>query len=122
MTITDYFIKERSDQNLPYHNLSAILSYGRQFEALYIEYVLRNWRAQSFLDAELPRQYSMIQEYFETFSGRLSVVTLLLFFLRIPRQSRTQSPRLTNQTNPRQADGADGGGRTKGQAILVPSM
>ena len=59
MTITDHFIKERSDQHLPYHNLSAILSCGRQFEASYIKYVPRNWRAQSFHDAALPRQYSM---------------------------------------------------------------
>ena len=60
MTITDYFIKERSDQNLPYHNLSAILSSGRQFEASYIKYVLRNGRAQSFHDAGLPRQWQVI--------------------------------------------------------------
>ena len=46
MTITDYFIKERSDQKL-----SAILSCGRQFVVSYIGYVLRNWRAQSFLSA-----------------------------------------------------------------------
>ena len=59
MTITDHFIKERSDQHLPYHNLSAILSCGRQFEASYIKYVPRNWRAQSFHDAGLSRQYSM---------------------------------------------------------------
>ena len=60
MTITDYFIKERSDQNLPYHNLSAILSSGRQFEASYIKYVLRNGRAQSLHDAGLPRQWQVI--------------------------------------------------------------
>ena len=70
MTITDYFTKERSDQNLPYHNLSAILSCSRQFEASYIENVLRNWRAE----------YSMIQECFESFSGRLSVVVVVVFF------------------------------------------
>ena len=67
MAITDYFTKERSDQNLPYHNLSAILSCSRQFEASYIENVLRNWRAE----------YSMIQECFESFSGRLSVVVVV---------------------------------------------
>ena len=60
----------------------------------------------------------MIQEYFESFSGRLSVATLSLLFFWIPRQSRTQSPRLTDQKSPRQADG---GGRTKGQATLVAS-
>ena len=47
----------------------------------------------------------MIQEYFESFSGRLSVVTLLFFFFRILRQSRTPSLRLTDQKNPSQADG-----------------
>ena len=113
MTITDYFTKERSDQNLPYHNLSAILSCSRQFEASYIENVLRNWRAE----------YSMIQECFESFSGRLSVVVVVVvvvfFFFGIPRQFRTQSPRLTDQKSPRQADG---GGRTKGQATLVLSV
>ena len=41
------------------HNLSTILSCGRQFEASYVKYILRNWRAQSFHDAGLPRQSSM---------------------------------------------------------------
>ena len=64
MTITDYFIKERSDQHLPYHNLSAESGQfapqtisPRQL-APTLKYVPRYWRAQSFHDAGLPRQYS----------------------------------------------------------------
>ena len=53
MTITDYFIKERSDQKL-----SAILSCGRQFVVSYIVYVLRNWQAQSFLSARRQSRFS----------------------------------------------------------------
>ena len=56
MTITDYFIKERSDQKF---NLSAILSCGRQFEVSYIKYVVRNWWAQSFRDAGLLPEISV---------------------------------------------------------------
>ena len=145
------------------HNLSAILSCGRQFEASYIKYVPRNWRAQSFHDAGLPRQYSMGANFrkfrsktfgptgkvskkrfrlmrWATFPGRIgwnfvwmdsapwfkNILSHWLWkllgccccFFRIPRQSRTQSLRLTDQKSPRQADG---GGRTKGQTTFVAS-